>query len=83
MFIQTFGGAIFLAVGQNVLSSRLIANVRDSNIPIDARSLLSQGATSLESIVPPEYLPELRNAYNKALVHVSVYCVPGMLCDLY
>ncbi|KAL3432238.1 MFS general substrate transporter [Aspergillus tetrazonus] len=70
LFIQTFGGAIFLAVGQNVLSSRLIANVRDSNIPIDARSLLSQGATSLESIVPSEYLPELRNAYNKALVHV-------------
>ncbi|KAA8645304.1 MFS-type gliotoxin efflux transporter gliA [Aspergillus tanneri] len=70
IFIQTFGGAIFLAVGQNIFSSRLIANVRASNIPINADSLLSQGATSMDSLVPPEYLPELRIAYNDAIIHV-------------
>ncbi|MCJ1251305.1 hypothetical protein MMC30_008537 [Trapelia coarctata] len=70
IFIQTFGGAIFLSVGQNIFNNQLIANIRAIGIPIDAGSLLSQGASSINSLVPSQFLPQFRLAYNDAIVQV-------------
>lgn len=68
IFIQTFGGAILLSVGQNLFSNSLVRNVVAAGIPIDPSSILSEGATSLGDLVPAEFLAPLKVAYNDAVI---------------
>lgn len=71
IFMQTFGGAVFIAVAQNVFNNQLVTKVIESNIPVDSGALLSQGATQITSLVEEEYLPALKSAYNGAITQVS------------
>ncbi|KAF2230548.1 MFS general substrate transporter [Viridothelium virens] len=75
IFVQTFGGSIFISVAQNVFNNKLIENVIAQRIPVDPVSLLSQGATHISSLVDPVYLDRLKSAYNEAITqtfYVSV-----------
>ncbi|KAI0126665.1 MFS transporter [Xylariales sp. AK1849] len=70
IFVQTLGGAIFLSIGQNIFNNQLLKNVVAAEIPVDTGSLLSQGATSIDRLVPVEFQPQLRLAYNDSIVQV-------------
>lgn len=70
IFIQTFGGSIFLAVAQSVFNNTLISNVLAQRIPVSPGALLSEGATQLANLVGPEYLDRLRLAYNDSITQV-------------
>ncbi|KAJ7089045.1 major facilitator superfamily domain-containing protein [Mycena crocata] len=74
MFSQTLGGALFISIAQNVFSNKLISGL--ASVPgVSPLLVISAGATSLKSAVPPELLPAVLVAYNKALVsafYVSV-----------
>ncbi|KAJ5153858.1 Sucrose symporter plant [Penicillium coprophilum] len=61
MFIQTLGGALFVAVVQKVLTKELILNLSSANVA-------NGGATSVRSIFGDSILPEVLVAYNDALV---------------
>ena len=70
IFVQTFGGAIFISVAQNVFNNKLIQNVIAAGIPVDPGALLSEGATDISSLVAPKYLDQLKFAYNTSITQV-------------
>lgn len=74
LFIQAFGGTIFISVAQNVFNNQLIQNVIAQRIPINPAALLATGATELTNLVEPRYLDPLRVAYNQSLTQVSRIC---------
>jgi MFS family permease len=69
VFAQTLGGAVFLSVGQNLLSNKLVEGF--SNIPgLDPAIVISTGATELRNAVPQNLLPLVLDIYNDALTNV-------------
>jgi hypothetical protein len=68
IFLQFFGGALFVSVGNNVLDNKLIQYINDIGIPdFDAAQLVQAGATEFRKVVPEVYLPSVLLAYNEAL----------------
>ena len=68
IFLQFFGGALFVSVGNNILNSKLVQYVRDIDIPnFDASTIIDSGATELRQAISAEYLPQVLVAYNQAL----------------
>lgn len=68
MFSQTLGGAIFISVAQNVFTNELLANLKDVVPGINAEKILGVGATSLQKIIPKQFLPLVQIAYNNAIM---------------
>jgi hypothetical protein len=80
MFTQTFGGALFVSVGQNVFTNRLLAGLLEEAKGFDPTQILRLGATTLKQAVPQEFLPGVLVAYNRALtqtwyVSVALSCL--------
>jgi hypothetical protein len=68
IFFQTFGGAVMISVAQNVFQNRLVANLEAVFPGLDPSTLIGNtGATNLRNVVPPEYLSQVMDAFNKAL----------------
>jgi hypothetical protein len=67
VFAQTFGGAILLSVAQNVFINRLGAELKNRIPDIDPSSILSAGATNLQSMVDKSVVGRVLLAYNDAL----------------
>ena len=81
-FSLTLGGALFISVGQNIFTNRLLTNLIASvpNIPIGV--VLSTGATSLRGVVTqidPNSLPSVLVAYNSAVTQ-TFYVALAMAC---
>ncbi len=69
MFCQQLGGAVFVSVGQNVFSNKLVTGV--SSIPgLDPATVVTIGATEFRNHVSSQDLPKVLSAYNSALVAV-------------
>ena len=69
MFINTLGGALFVSVGQNIFTNKLIGGIR-SNVPgISPEMVVHVGATEINKIIPAQFLEPVRMAYNMALVN--------------
>ncbi|KAJ7165601.1 putative efflux pump antibiotic resistance protein [Mycena crocata] len=73
IFMQTLGGALFISVGQNVFTNKLVSGLVSQVPGINPAIVLSAGATSLRSAVDSQYLPAVLSVYNQALV--SAYYV--------
>ncbi|KAI1651883.1 MFS general substrate transporter [Daldinia loculata] len=68
-FCQQLGGAVFVSVGQNLLSSYIVGHVTD--IPgLDPKEITNQGATDLVNKVPPEYKLKVKELYNGAISRI-------------
>ncbi|KAM0718968.1 hypothetical protein Q7P37_006040 [Cladosporium fusiforme] len=70
VFAQTMGGAIFISVGQNVLTSNLVKGITQLVPDIDPASIVNTGATDLRHLVPADLLPAVLEVYNDALRQV-------------
>lgn len=68
MFSQTLGGAVFISVGQNVFTNRLLANIKQVLPDFNPGLVLGTGATSLKNVIPAGDLPSVLVAYNDAIV---------------
>lgn len=69
LFIQIFGGAIFIAEMQNVFARHLIQELISLDIPgLDPQLVFTAGATGLRSLVSEEDLPQVLVQYNEAVV---------------
>ncbi|CAK5282085.1 unnamed protein product [Mycena citricolor] len=67
-FAQMLGGAVFVAVGQNVFQNKLIHGIA-ANVPgVDPHIVLNTGATSLQDRIPPQYIGAVLFEYNAALM---------------
>ncbi|KAL8874098.1 MAG: hypothetical protein Q9174_000534 [Haloplaca sp. 1 TL-2023] len=67
IFIQSLGGALFIAVAQNTFNNRLISNLINDASSLDPGLILSVGATNLKNTVDPAMLGGVLKAYNSAL----------------
>src|SRR3569833_256916 len=72
MLMQTLSGAIFISVGQSVLQNELLKNLKAAfpDGGFDPSNLAKVGATQLWSLVPPQFLRTVLEAFNAALVKV-------------
>ena len=69
-FLQLFGAAVFVSVGESVLTNRLV-NYIGQHVPgVSAEDFAAAGATNFRSIIPEEYLPGVIREYNTALTQV-------------
>jgi len=77
-FCLTLGGALFISVGQNIFTNRLLTNLRSGVPNVSTELVLSTGATSLKGAITakdPSSLPGVLSAYNNAVTqtfYVSV-----------
>lgn len=66
-FLQTFGGTIFVSVGQNVFSNQLKVDIARDVPDLNPDLLVGSGATSIQQLVSAKDLPAVKNAYNHSL----------------
>ena len=70
IFAQTFGGALFISVAQNVFTNRLASNLVQQVPTLDPAIVIKTGATELSKAVTeqdPTQLSGVLSAYNNAL----------------
>jgi hypothetical protein len=77
--MQTFGGALFVSVAQNVFNNRLISEIPKQAPGLNPQIILHVGATSLKNQVPAAVLPGVQRAYNTALTQ-TWYISVAMSC---
>ncbi|KAH8817130.1 major facilitator superfamily domain-containing protein, partial [Xylogone sp. PMI_703] len=73
---QTLGGSIFLAVAETVFTTKLMSGIED-RIPGQmgeevAATVANAGATSLQQVVDPQYVPAILTAYNNAVTNAFI-----------
>ncbi|KAK7019566.1 DHA14-like major facilitator [Favolaschia claudopus] len=67
MFSNTLGGALFVAIAQNVFTNTFISRLTETVPGISATLILSAGADSLKDAIPPQFLHAVLIAYNQSL----------------
>lgn len=81
MFGRSLGGALFVSIGQNVFTSKLISGLHDV-ADLDPQTILNTGATALRHVVDANALPAVLLAYNDALVRVFYVAVATACASL-
>ena len=79
MFTQTLGGALFISVGQNIFTNRLLSNLKAAIPDLDPAVVLATGATNLKNVIDSKYLPRVLVAYNEAIIQ-CFYVGVAMAC---
>jgi hypothetical protein len=69
IFVQTLGGALFVSIGQNIFSNRLVSGLAKYAPGIDPNIVLTTGATSIQQTIDKSHLAGVTLAYNNALTH--------------
>lgn len=68
-FAETFGGALFVSVGNNILNNELVQRIGALNIlSVDTHGVVKLGVTQPRSYVPETYVAQTVVAYNQTLV---------------
>ena len=65
---QTLGGTIGLSAADTIFTSSLTSSIAKSMPQFDQGKALDTGATSLQKLIPPEYLKTVLTLYNRAVV---------------
>ncbi|KAL5328128.1 hypothetical protein ACEPPN_005836 [Leptodophora sp. 'Broadleaf-Isolate-01'] len=89
IFVQTLGGALFVSIGPNVFTNKLVEGLSKYAPSVDRLSVLRIGATSLQSShdLDKSDLPGVILAYNDALTHaflvaaiMAAFTIIGSAC---
>ncbi|KAL8819246.1 MAG: hypothetical protein Q9223_002277 [Gallowayella weberi] len=75
IFLQMLGGALFIAIAQNIFNNRLISNLVADVPSIDPTTVLRLGATNIKKNLDPAIIGDVLVAYNSAITqtfYVSV-----------
>ncbi|KAK1590281.1 major facilitator superfamily transporter [Colletotrichum navitas] len=70
IFLQTFGGAIFLTVASVIFSEGLGTNLARYAPSVDAKTILAAGGTGFRTVVPQADLPGVLMAYSRSIGEV-------------
>ncbi|KAK1751129.1 major facilitator superfamily domain-containing protein [Echria macrotheca] len=68
-FMQQLGGAVFLAVGQNIFQNNLVDRL-SGVAGLDPQIIVNTGSTDLRKIVPPNEVGAVLDAFNYSLTRV-------------
>ena len=71
-FCQNFGASLFVSLGQTIFANSLSPALAKFAPEVDARKVISVGATNFRSVVWGSSVPRVILAYNKALTTVFV-----------
>ena len=74
VFAQTLGGALFVSIGNNVFSNKLVEYLAEYAPTLDSAKIIRTGATSVQSVVSKADLPGLLLAYNDAITQTFTVC---------
>ncbi|CAD0081529.1 unnamed protein product [Aureobasidium vineae] len=69
MFFQTLGGALFISVGQNVFTNKLVSGLKAAVPDLNPAIVLQTGATELKNAIDEKYRTGVLQAYNDALTN--------------
>lgn len=72
IFVQTLGGAIFIAIAQAVFQSRLALELHDRAPQIDANMIIKSGATAFRTTLSTKEVELVLPAYNAAVTRTLV-----------
>lgn len=78
-FMQQLGGSVFLAVSQNIFSSKLV-NSLSGIVGLDTKAIVNTGATALRTIVPPGQVETVIQAYSYSLTCVFILTAALSAC---
>jgi len=67
VFSQNFGASLFISLGQTTFENSLLPALAKFAPEVDAVGVASAGATDFRSIVPPNSIPGVLDAFNEAL----------------
>lgn len=67
IFFQTFGGAICIAIAQNIFINKLYTNMVRYAPAFPADIVAAAGATELKKVVPAQFYPSVVRAYSESL----------------
>lgn len=70
VFLQTFGGAIFLTAGEVIFSEGLGKNLAKYAPAVNVKTVLAAGGTGFRIVVPEGDLPGVLVAYSKSIGEV-------------
>jgi hypothetical protein len=70
LFFQTFGGAIFLSVGELIFDHSLTSGLKTYAPTTDIPAVLDAGATAFRQVVSPEQVSGVIEAYAHAIDNV-------------
>ena len=82
VFLQTFGGALFISVGQNIFTNQLVKGIVKNVPDVNPMLIVKTGATKVQEVVSPEDLPGLVVAYNDALTKSFVVALAMVCCTV-
>jgi hypothetical protein len=83
MFLmQQLGGAIFLAVGQNLFSRRLVQQLLGI-AGLDMQAIINTGATELRKVVPASEIDTVIGAYSYSLTRVFILAAALSACMIF
>jgi MFS family permease len=74
VFAQTLGGALFVSIGNNVFSNKLVQYLAEYAPNLDSALILRTGATSVQGVVDKADLPGLLLAYSDAVTQTFMVC---------
>lgn len=76
-FSQTFGGSVFLTIGETILSNSLVTNLATYAPDVDAAAIVAAGASGVKQVVGhnPRQLDETLTAYSKSIDDVFYFVV--------
>ena len=80
-FGQQLGGAIFVSVGQTILSTSLIDKLSGVS-GLDAPGIIKAGATNLHRVVPEQFYDTVCDAYNFACTRIFYAAMALTLAQL-
>lgn len=78
-FMMQLGGSIFLAVSQNIFTSRLVGKLAGT-AGLDPQIVVNTGATELRKVVPASQLETVVDAYNYSLTRVFILTAALSAC---
>lgn len=80
--VQQLGGAVFISVGENILTTQLVRGLSNVVKELDPARIANAGATEIKNIVPHAQLHDVLVAYNSATRHVFVVAtaMAGLAC---
>lgn len=76
---QTLGGAVFVAVGQNVFIDKFTGGL-ESIHGINPKKFANAGATELKNAVPPAFQQQVLEAYNSSLTQGVFFAAMVVAC---
>jgi hypothetical protein len=86
IFCQFLGGAIFLAIAESLFTSRLVSEIAINAPSVNTQVVINAGAAAVASVVSPENLAAVIQAYNVAITTTFVSCsssVESRVCGLF